>query len=34
MHIQEINNKHRVYCYYFDNLVKGKKLQNKNILFD
>ena len=34
MHIQEINNKHRVYCYYFDSLVKGKKLQNKKTLFD
>ena len=30
MHIQEINIKNRVYNYYFVNLVKAKKLENKN----
>ena len=34
MHIQEINIKSRVYRYYFDNLVKPKKLETKNILID
>ena len=34
MHIQEINIKNRVYNYYFDNLVKAKKLETKNILID
>ena len=34
MHIQEINIKNRVYNCHFDNLVKRKKLETKNILFD
>ena len=34
MHIQEINIKNRVYNYYFVNLVKAKKLENKNISID
>ena len=34
MHIREINIKNRVYNYYFDNLVKPKKLETKNILID
>ena len=29
MYIEEINSKNRVYKYYFDNLVKAKKLENK-----
>ena len=32
MHIQKINIKNRVYNYHFDNLVKPKKLESKNIL--
>ena len=31
-HINEINFKNRVYNYYFDNLVKAKKSETKNIL--
>ena len=34
MHIQEINNKNRVYNYRFDNLIKAKKLETKNKLID
>ena len=34
MHIQEIYVKNRVYNYYFDNLVKAKNLETKNILID
>ena len=34
MHIKEINIKNRLYNYYFDNLVKAKKLETKNILID
>ena len=34
MHVKEINIKNRVYHYYFDNLIKGKKLETKNILID
>ena len=34
MHIKEINIKNRVYNYYFDYLIKGKKNRNKNILID
>ena len=34
MHIQEINIKNRVYNYHFDNLVKTKKLETKNILIN
>ena len=34
MHIQEINNKNRVYNYHFDNLIKAKKLETKNKLID
>ena len=30
--MQEINIKNRVYNYYFDNLVKVKRLKTKNIL--
>ena len=29
MHIQEINIRNRAYNYYFDNLVKAKKLETK-----
>ena len=32
IHIKEINIKNRVYCYYFDNLIRAKKLETKNIL--
>ena len=32
MHFKEINIKNRVYKYYFDNLIKGKKLETKNTL--
>ena len=32
MHVKEINIKNRVYNYYFDNLVKAKKLKTRNIL--
>ena len=34
MEIREINNKNRVYNYYFDNLIKVKKLETKNIFID
>ena len=34
MHVKEINTKNRVYNYYFDNLVKAKEWENKNILID
>ena len=34
MHVQEIYVKNRVYNYYFDNLVKAKNLETKNILID
>ena len=34
MHIQEANIKNWVYDYYFDNLVKAKKLKSKNSLID
>ena len=34
MHIKEINIKNRVYDYYFDYLIKAKKLETKNILID
>ena len=29
MHIKEINIKNRVYSYYFDYLIKGKKTETK-----
>ena len=34
MHIHKINIKNRVYSYHFDNLVKAKKLDTKNIFID
>ena len=34
MHMQDISIKNRVYNYYFNNLVKVKKLETKNILID
>ena len=34
MHIHKINIKNRVYSYDFDNLVKAKILDTKNILID
>ena len=34
MQIREINNKNRVYNYYFDNSIKVKKLETKNIFID
>ena len=34
MHVEEINIKNRVYNNYFDNLIKAKKLETKNILID
>ena len=34
MHIKEINIKVRVDRYYFDNLMKVKKLETKNVLID
>ena len=34
IHINEINIKNKLYNYYFDNLVKGKQLETKNILID
>ena len=34
IHIQDVNIKSRVYNYYFDNLVKVKKLETTNILID
>ena len=33
MHIKEINIKNRVYS-YFDNMIKPKKFETKNILID
>ena len=34
MHILEINIKDRVYNYHFDNLVKAKNLETKNVLIN
>ena len=34
MHIKEINIKNRLYNYYFDYLIKVKKLETKNIFFN
>ena len=34
MQINEINIKNKVYNYYFDNLIKAKKFETKNILLD
>ena len=34
IYIKEINIKKRVYNYYFDKLVKEKKLETKNMLID
>ena len=34
MHIKRINLKNRFYNYCFDNLIKGRKLETKNILID
>ena len=35
MHIKGVNNiKNRVYDYYFDNLIKAKKLETKRILIN
>ena len=34
MHIKEINVKNRVYNYYYNNLIKTKKLETKNILIN
>ena len=34
MHIKEINIKNRVCIYYFDYLIKAKKLETKIILMD
>ena len=34
MYIKEINIKNRVYNYYFDNLIKARKVETKNILID
>ena len=31
VHINEINIKNRVYNYYFDNLIKAKNVETKNI---
>ena len=31
---QEVNIKNRVHNYYFDNLIKAKKIETKNILID
>ena len=31
MHVKEINIKNRVYNCHFDNLIKAKKLETKNI---
>ena len=31
---EEINIKNRVYCYYFDSLIKTNKLETKNILIN
>ena len=32
--MKEIDIKNRVYKYYFDSLIKAKKLETKNILID
>ena len=32
MHIKEINIKNQIYNYYFDNLIKAKKLETKYII--
>ena len=32
--MQEINIKNQVYNYYFDNLIKAKKIETKTILMD
>ena len=34
MYIKEINIKNRVYNYYFDNLIKARKVETKDILID
>ena len=34
MHIKVINIKNRVYKYYFDNLIKEKILETKNLLIN
>ena len=34
IHAKVMNIKNRVYNYYFDNLVKTKKLETKNIIID
>ena len=34
MHVLEINIKDRVYNYHFDNLVKAKNLETKNVLIN
>ena len=34
MHIKEIDIKNRVHKYYFDNLIKEKTLETKNILIN
>ena len=34
MPINEIDIKNKLYNYYFDNLVKARKLETKNILID
>ena len=34
MHFKEINIKNRVYNYYFDYLIKAKKIRNKKDLID
>ena len=34
IYFKEINIKNRIYNYYFDYLIKAKKLETKNILFN
>ena len=34
IHIKEINIKNQLYNYYFDNLIKAKKIENKITLID
>ena len=34
MYIKDISISSRLYNYYFDNLIKAKKLETKNILID
>ena len=34
MYIKEISIKNQVYNYYFENLIKAKKIETKNILMD